>query len=80
VGELRKEGRDYACQTSFVARTFLYLACAEEYKLALRPDIVRYPVLAKVAAMEGQFRSRLVKILKERLSLTIESLAKHSFL
>ncbi len=65
VGQLRKE-RDYARQTTFVARTFLYLACAEEYKLALRPDIVRYPVLAKVATMEGQFRSRLVKILKER--------------
>lgn len=64
VGELRKEG-DYTYRTSFVARTFLYLACAEEYKLALRPDIVRYPVLSKVAAMEGQFLSRVVKILKE---------------
>lgn len=69
VGELWKEKEekgDYIRQTTFVARTFLYLACAEEYKLALRPDMVRYGVLTKVAAMEGQFRSRLVKVLKER--------------
>ncbi len=66
VGELRKEKQDYARQTTFVARTFLYLACAEKYPLALRPDGVRYPVLKKVAATEGQFRSKLVNTLKER--------------
>ena len=57
--------------TMFLARTFLYLAYADSYRLPLTSDTARVPVLEGAVHTERNLRQRLLKRLNERSQETL---------
>jgi hypothetical protein len=64
--QLQEEREQASRQNTFVARTFLYLACADELGLALTPDVQRNPILAHAADQEELFRGRILQVLRQK--------------
>jgi len=64
--QLRQE-RDILSRTNaFIARTFLYLACASQLGYVLTPDVQRHPILAHAADQEEFFRGRILQVLRQK--------------
>jgi hypothetical protein len=63
VRQLEQE-KDAVRGTTFLVRTFLYLAYADDAKVAFTPDAIRCLVLETVLDVEEQFRGRLLAVLR----------------
>ena len=55
----------------FLARTFLYVAYADSYRIPLTSDTTRVPVLEAAVHTERNLRQRLLKRLNERSQETL---------
>jgi len=64
--QLLEERANLSRTNAFVARTFLYLACADELGHVLTPDVERNPILAHVADQEEVFRGRILQVLRQK--------------
>jgi hypothetical protein len=63
--QLEKE-QQYGRGTTFLVRTFLYLAYADALKITLTPDAVRTPVLETVLEKEDSYRADILSRFKDK--------------
>ena len=64
--QLLEERANLSRTNAFVARTFLYLACADQLNYVLTPDVQRHPILAHAADKEEIFRGRILQVLRQK--------------
>lgn len=63
---LQEERERSSRMSTFVARSFLYLACADELGFAFTPDVQRNQILTYAADREEVFRGKILQVLSQK--------------